>query len=434
MPTPSELARIALRVRATEERRYDWDRQARPTQRTPLGSWRVWLILAGRGFGKTRTGAEWVKKRVQQGFKRILIAGATAGDVRDIMIEGESGLLNIYPEAERPRYEPSKMRITFASGAIGILRSADEPERFRGLQCDSAWVDELASWRYPEAWDQIQFGLRLGNDPRIVATTTPRSNALTRALVAASTTHVTRGSTYDNRANLPPAFFEEIIRKYEGTRLGRQEINAEILDDVRGALWSYGQIDALRIGKDDVPDLHRVVVAIDPAVSAGEDSDETGLVVAGIDEAGEGYVLEDLSGQYTPDGWAKRAVEAYRKFQADRIIAEVNNGGEMVEHTIRTVDPNVAYSAMHASRGKRIRAEPVAALYEQGRVHHVGSLGELEKQMCEWDASAEGGPSPDRVDALVWALSELMVDGYSPQISVPEIQTINHDFAGIYTA
>jgi phage terminase large subunit-like protein len=406
----------ALSPAEAEALLYDWHFWARPNQLPPDGDWRVWLLLAGRGFGKTRTGAELVRARVTARMaRRIALVAPTAADARDVVVEGESGILAISPPGDRPRYEPSKRRLTWANGAIATLYSADQPERLRGPQHDTAWCDELASWRYPEAWDMLMFGLRLGADPRIVVTTTPRPTRLLRELVADRTVTVTRGTTYENRANLAPDFIEQIVRKYEGTRLGRQEIEAEILDDLPGGLWNRGIIEAAR--SRTAPELVRVVVAIDPAATSGAEADETGIIVAGRDAQGHGWVLADLSGRYQPVEWAKAVVAAYRAYRADRVVAEVNNGGEMVEATLRTIEPNLAFAAVHASRGKVIRAEPVAALYEQGRVHHLGSFAQLEDQMCNLSrggrAEAEvrrAGYSPDRADALVWALTDLLVE------------------------
>jgi phage terminase large subunit-like protein len=373
----------------------------------------VWLLLAGRGFGKTRTGAEYVRSCVRaRRAGRIAFVAPTEADARNVMVEGESGILAISAADDRPRYEPSKRRLTWPSGAVATLYSADEPERLRGPQHDAAWCDELAAWRYPEAWDMLLLGLRLGQDPRIVATTTPRPTGLIKGLVADPSVVVTRGSTHENRGNLAPAFIEEIIRKYEGTRLGRQELEAEILDDMPGALWSRGLIEAARMRR--APELMRVVVAVDPAASSGGMADETGIVVAGRDERGEAWVLADASGRYTPAEWAKTAIAAFRAHRADRVVAEVNQGGEMVEAMLRTIDPLVPFTAVHASRGKQVRAEPVAALYEQGRVHHVGALPQLEDQMCNFCARGidrrQAGGSPDRVDALVWALTDLFFE------------------------
>jgi phage terminase large subunit-like protein len=398
---------------------YIWREWARPSQLPPAGDWRVWLLLAGRGFGKTRAGAEYVRARVKQGARRIALVGPTFEDARDIMVEGDSGILAVSPANEGPRYVPSKRRVVWPNGTVATLFSADEPRRLRGPQHDTAWCDELAAWRYPEAWDMLMFGLRAGTDPRCVVTTTPRPIRLLRELLADPKVVVTRGTTYDNRRYLAPSFFGQIVRKYEGTRLGRQELEAEILEDLPGALWSRGLIEACRVSHRPT-DLVRVVVAIDPAARSAETSNETGIVVAGKDANGDGWVLADLSGRYQPVEWAKAAIAAYRAHHADRIVAEINNGGDMVEATLRMVDPNVPFRAVHASRGKIARAEPVATLYEQGKVRHLGASPILEDQMCAFlrDPSLGAAPgfdgfrtgySPDRVDALVWALSDLLV-------------------------
>ncbi len=384
--------------------RYRWTLRARANQLPPAGDWRTWLILAGRGFGKTRAGAEWVRAQIESGrCRRMILAARTTDDARDVMVEGESGILAICPPWNRPVWRPSTRMLKWPNGAIAMVYSADKPDLFRGKQCDGAWADELAAWRYPEAWDQLLLGLRLGADPRVVVTTTPRPTPVIKELMAHPTTVVTRGSTYDNRANLAPAFFEGIISRYEGTRLGRQELYAEILDDNPNALWQRAQIDKLRV-KEAPQELQRVVVAIDPSVTTT--GDEAGIIVAGLGPDGHGYVLEDATIRGSPHTWGSRAVQAYHRHQADRIVAEVNNGGERVELTLRTVDDKVAYKAVHASRGKRTRAEPIAALYEQGRVHHVGTFAELEDEMCDWEPEM---PSPNRMDALVWALTELML-------------------------
>jgi len=394
---------------------YDWSRWARDSQKPPAGDWRVWLLLAGRGFGKTRTGAELVRSGVAAHTARhIALVAPTAADARNVMVEGESGLLAIAPPSDRPRYEPSKRRLTWSNGAVATLFSADEPERLRGPQHDFAWCDELAAWRYPEAWDMLMFGLRLGLDPRAIVTTTPRPTKPIRALIADPKVVVSRGTTAENRANLAPAFLDQIVRRYQGTRLGRQELDAEILDDMPGGLWRRETIEATRMNA--LPELSRVVVAIDPAVSASEKADETGIIAVGRDGNGHGYVLADASGRYAPAQWARLAIAVYSTHQADRIVAEINNGGEMVESTLRMIDPNVPFSAVRAARGKVARAEPVAALYEQGRIHHIGAFPLLEDQMCaftsDFDRNA-AGYSPDRVDALVWAVTELLVERHA---------------------
>lgn len=393
---------------------FDWDIWARPKQREPQGDWRVWLILAGRGFGKTRTGAEWIRAQVESGkCKRLALVGRTAADVRDVMVEGESGILACSPPTNRPHYEPSKRRLTWPSGARATTYSADEPDSLRGPQHDGFWADEPASWQFEDAWDQLMFGLRLGKNPRGVATTTPRPTELIKQLIAATTTYVTRGSTYENKANLAGAFLEQIIKKYEGTRLGRQEIDAEILDDNPGALWKRDWIERNRVVKH--PDLKRIVVAIDPPGSSKETSDEPaecGIVVEGLGIDNHGYVLADYSLTGTPNEWASEALTAYNLFKADRIIAEINFGGEMVEAVIKGVAKEkgmgkIPFEAVHASRGKQIRAEPVSNLYQQNEIHHVGTFPMLEDQQCNW---LPGDKSPDRLDACVWGFTKLIVD------------------------
>jgi predicted phage terminase large subunit-like protein len=391
-----------------------WAAIARPNQLPPLGDWwQIWLLLAGRGFGKTRTLAEWVCAQVASGLaSRIALVAATAADARDVLVEGESGILSVAPPWCRPVYESSKRRLTWPNGAIATTYSAEEPDRLRGPQHDAAVCDELASWSRPETWDMLQFGLRLGRNPRCLVATTPRPTKLIRELLAREgrDVAVTRGSTYENRANLAPRFFDQVIRQYEGTRLGRQELLAEVLEDTPGALWSHGIIDAAR--QAAAPSLARIVVAIDPATTSGEDADETGIMVVGKDNQGHGYVLADASGKYQPIEWAKIAIAAYRAHRAERIVAETNNGGDMVAATLRMVDPNVPFKAVHASRGKVTRAEPVSALYEQGRMHHIGTFPQLEDQMTSFTSDFDrrsAGYSPDRVDALVWAVTDLML-------------------------
>jgi phage terminase large subunit-like protein len=383
-----------------------------PAQTPPSGDWRVWLLLAGRGFGKTRAGAEFVRAQVESGLRRhVALVAPTALDARNVMVEGESGLLNIGLASQRPIYEPSKHRLTWSNGAIATTYSADEPDRLRGPQHDLAWCDELAAWRYPAAWDMLLFGLRLGADPRAIVTTTPRPTKLIRTLLGDPKVAVTRGATAENSANLAPAFLDQIVRRYQGTRLGRQELDGEILDDMPGSLWQRDIIEATRTSA--LPKLVRIVIAIDPAVSTSEDADETGIIAAGRDANGHGYVLADASGRYAPAEWARIAITAYGVHLADRIVAEINNGGDMVEATLRTVDPNVPFSAVRAARGKVARAEPVAALYEQGRIHHLGAFPQLEDQMCSFTSDFDrttSGYSPDRVDALVWAFTELLVE------------------------
>jgi len=397
---------------------FDWEFWARPKQIPPGWDWYIWLMLSGRGGGKTRPGAELVIKWAREGYSPIALIGATKADVRDTMVEvGDSSILSISPPWFMPEYEPSKRRVTWPNGVLGIIYSGDEPDQLRGPQEQKAWVDELAKFKYPqEAWDNLMLGLRMGNKPQAVVSTTPRPIKAIKELVKDERTEsnpngrvaVTRGHTLENADNLAPDFLRYIMRKYEGTRLGRQELAGEILDDNPNALWQRDQIDALRVTQH--PDLARIVVGVDPAASDKEESDETGIIVAGIAPhmgALHGYILDDLTLKGSPNQWATAAVTGYYKNRADKIVAEVNNGGDMVENTVRMVDKSVAYKAVHASRGKYVRAEPVSALYEQGRVHHVGFFPDLEDQLCEW---VPGNTSPDRLDALVWALTELMLE------------------------
>jgi phage terminase large subunit-like protein len=391
-----------------------WLATARPNQLMPPGEWSIWMILSGRGWGKTRVLSETANRWASSGvYRRMAIVAATAADARDVLVEGESGIMATAPDWCRPYYESSKRRLTWPNGAIATTFSAEEPERLRGPQADAAICDELGSWSHGTAtWDMLQFGLRLGKNPRTIIATTPRPTRLLRSLLAREGNGlvVTRGTSYENASNLAPGFFAEIVHKYENTRLGRQELNAELLEDTPGALWSAETVDRTR--RTTAPELARIVVAIDPAVSSHEGSDETGIIVAGKDGNGHGYVLEDLSGRYQPSEWARIAVEAYKIHSADRIVAEINQGGDLVENTIRTVDPNVPFTAVHATRGKYTRAEPIAALFEQNRVHLVGAFPRLEDQLTSFlpDLDRARAGSPDRCDAMVWSLTELMLD------------------------
>ena len=391
---------------------WDWKFWARPNQLAPDGDWLIWLLLAGRGFGKTRTGAEWIRERVKQGAARwIALIAKNPADARDVMIEGPAGILRVSPPDERPRYEPSKRRLVWKNGAQATVFSAYEPDQLRGPQHDTLWADELASWEYlRETWDMAMFGLRLGDHPQAVVTTTPRPLTLLKEFLVRPDVRTTTGSTYENIENLAPAFFQQVVSKYEGTSLGEQELHARILEEAEGALWNR----TMFLRAEKVPTLVRVVVGVDPALSSNEESNETGIVVAGVDAKGRGYLLGDKSGRFKPDGWARRAVTAYHAQDGDRIVAEANNGGEMVSYTIHTVDPKVPVRLVHASKGKHTRAEPVAALYEQGKVFHVGTFPELEDQLCSW---VPGDDSPDRLDAAVWALTDLMLT-HRPALAV----------------
>lgn len=405
----------SLTEEAAADLLHDWRGfLARPDQVAPSGDWDIWLVLSGRGWGKTRTGAEWIKERVESGeSRRIAFVGETAADGRDVMVEGDSGILSIYPDnhSNKPLYEPSKRRLTWPNGAVATIYNATEPDQLRGPQHDTAWADELAKWQYArETWDQLQFGLRLGSHPRQLVTTTPRPIELVKAILAGEEgkVHVTRGRTMDNRSNLARTFVERIEKRYGGTRLGRQELNGEVLGDMPGALWSLRDIDAYRVS--EMPELGRILIAVDPAVTNTEDSDEHGIIAAGI-KGDEGFVLEDASIKGSPLTWARRAVTLHDKYGADGIVVEVNQGGDMVAQTLRSVRDSLNIIEVRASRGKHVRAEPIAALYEQGRVHHVGSFAELETQMTmTTNAGYEGENSPDRLDALVWAMTELFPD------------------------
>lgn len=394
----------------------------------PPGNWTYWMPLAGRGFGKTRMGSEQVRKWARTN-RYVNLIGATVDDARDIMIEGESGILAICPRDERPRYLKNDRLLLWPNGCKSLIFTADEPERLRGKQHQKLWADELAAWRYPEAWDQAQMGLRLRPRPQAIITTTPRPTPIIKALMKNPACVITRGTTYDNRDNLADEFFNTVITKYEGSRLGRQELNAEILDDNPRALWKRSVIDRDRVSAEPVTTT-RIVVGLDPNVKNRDvtelrkDStqlDEAGIVVVARGDAPEGwvprtpnvpkhvahfYVIGDRSIDAGPNEWGGAAVKAYRDFKADRVIGEVNNGGDMVEMTIQAIDRNVSYKSVTASRGKAVRAEPISALYEQGRVHHVGSFPQLEDEMCDFDPITTV-KSPNRMDALVWAVTEL---------------------------
>ncbi len=399
-----------------------WPFWARPEQRAPGGEWLTWLILAGRGFGKTRAGSEWVREMVcgdtplaPGRYGRVALVAETAADCRDVLVEGDSGIMAVHPKDFRPVYEPSKRRVTWPNGAVATLFNATEPDQLRGPQHDLAWCDELAKWRYAEeTWDMLQFGLRLGSDPRQLITTTPRPIALLRKIMADKRTVITRGSTFDNSSNLAASFLANIRSKYEGTRLGRQELNAEVLDDVPGALWTREMLDKTRRKRGDkLPDMQRVVVAIDPAgksqeSAVSEGTADTGIVVTGLGVDGRGYILDDQTCSLSPNGWARRALAAYDLYSADCIVVETNQGGDMVKHTIHSVRPDVSVREVTASRGKVTRAEPIAALYEQGRISHVGTFAELEDQMVLFTPlGIAGNTTGDRVDALVWALTQI---------------------------
>ena len=433
--SPSDFERIAaasdadrqwlfrtLRRSGIERIEADWTLRAHEGQQAPDGDWRLWLLIAGRGFGKTRAGAEWVRAIAERdGAARIALVGATPHEARSVMVEGESGLLRIAPWWNRPAFHPALRRLVWKSGAQAVLCGASDPESLRGQQFSHGWADEIGKWPMGEAaWDNLELALRLGERPQVVATTTPRPVSLVRRLVARVGVDAVRtgGRTADNRLHLAPGFVAAVERNYGGTRLGRQELDGELLEDVEGALWTRDLIERCRVRHVPAGDageaaLHRVVVAVDPPAGAGAGSDACGIVVVGLGSDGRGYVVADATvAGLGPDGWARAVAGAAAVHGADRVVAEANNGGAMVESVLRAVDAGLPVKLVHASRGKSARAEPVAALYEAGRVAHRGAFPELEDQMCGLlmgGGYAGPGRSPDRADALVWALSELML-------------------------
>lgn len=400
----------------------DWQVWARDDQLPPQPlaggeRWRTWLILGGRGAGKTRAGAEWIRQVAlgcvpgAERELRIALIGETLSEVRRVMIEGVSGLLAIHGIHDRPTFEPSKRRLVWPNGVRAEMFSAEDAEGLRGPQFAAAWCDEVAKWRQPEAvWDMLQFALRLGPWPQVVATTTPRPVPFLKQLIADETTAVTRAATHDNAANLAPTFITEMTRRYAGSALGRQELMGELIDERAGSLWRRDWIEATRVMR--APDLRAIVVAVDPPVTATASSDACGIVVAGLGDDGRAYVLADrtLQGR-EPAAWARAAIAAYRDHHADRIVAEINQGGDLVIAVLRQIDGAVPVRKVRATRGKWVRAEPVAALYAEGRVAHVGLHAALEDELCAFGADGLAhGHSPDRLDALVWALTDLMLD------------------------
>jgi phage terminase large subunit-like protein len=380
------------------------------------GPWTTWLMLGGRGAGKTRTGAEWVRAMVHgippwtnRAHGRVALIGETAHDAREVMVEGESGLLRTSPRMQRPEWTATRRRLQWPNGAVGQVFSADDPQSLRGPQFEAAWCDELAKWRYAEAtFDMLQFGLRLGARPRQLVTTTPRPLPLIKRLIVDPRTRVTRAPTRANQDYLSPAFLESVVGRYAGTRMGRQELDGELIEDRPDALWSRTLIEACRVAAP--PALARIMVAIDPPGSSRQGSDACGIVAAGLTESGMFFVLEDASAAgLTPSAWAHKAVALYRRLNADSLVAEVNMGGEMVRSVLRQVDATAPLKEVHATRGKYLRAAPVAALYEQGKVKHVGCFPLLEDEMCDFGVNGlSSGASPDRLDALVWAITAMM--------------------------
>lgn len=433
LPEQERKAALAgLSEAQAKELLHEWRFWARPSQLPPEGDWLGWLVLAGRGFGKTRTGSEWVRAQVCGATplapgraSRLALIAETAADGRDVMVEGDSGILAVHPPEFRPSYEPSKRRLTWPNGAVATVFNATEPDQLRGPQFDCAWSDELAKWRYAqETWDMLQFGLRLGDRPRQMVTTTPRPIKIVRDLLKQQGWVVTRGSTFENASNLAVSFLKQVKDRYEGTRLGRQELEAAVLDDAPNALWQRDNLDRYRVS--EAPKLQRIVVGVDPAAKdnvQNEDGASTGIVVAGLGDNGRGYVIEDGTIAASPNAWARRAVALYDRYDADCVVVETNQGGDMVKAVLHSVRPGLPVREVTASRGKHVRAEPVAALYEQGRVSHVGSLAELEDEMVLFEPNGFiGEKSPDHVDALVWALTELfpqIIKGESKPVSAP---------------
>ncbi len=394
----------------------DWEIWARNDQLPPPGNWTTWLVMGGRGAGKTRTGAEWIKALAQgrapfatEPYGRIALIGETLNDAREVMVEGISGLLAIHARHERPTWQPARRRLEWPNGAIAQIYSAEDPESLRGPQFHAAWGDEVAKWKRADAtWDMLQFGLRLGHQPRQIATTTPRPTPLIKRMLADPKTVMTHAATRANVANLAPGFLDTIVRRYEGSRLGRQELDGELIEDRADALWQRDQLDRLRV--DDVPEgLVRIVVAIDPPATSSKGADACGIIAAGINAEGTCYILRDSSlSEVSPTGWATKAIGLYHRLKANCVIAEVNQGGEMVTTILSGIDASVPVQSVRANRGKYLRAEPVSALYEQGRVHHVGTLAELEDEMCDFGLDGlSSGKSPDRLDAMVWAVTHL---------------------------
>lgn len=410
-----------------EALRYDYHFLARDDQLPPEGDWNVWFLNCGRGFGKTWTGVQWCREQIKKGAMRGGAVMSTNSDVERVAIHGESGFLNTCYKNDKtydgkhlgyPTWSPTKRTLFWENGAKIEFYSSQEPERLRGPQFEFLWGDEFASWANPEmTWDMAQFCLRLGKDPRTIITTTPKPTKHVRKLLKDPKTHVTSGSTFDNAANLADTYLEQVKRLYEGTRLGRQELYAEVMEESEGALWTTDMLEKASIKREDVPELVRIVVAIDPAVTSNAESDMTGIVVAGRDVNGRCYILGDYTDKLSPQGWASKAISLYHRFEADRIVAERNQGGDMVRRTLEVEDETVPIKLVRASRGKYARAEPVSALYERGLVFHVSdtedpeaNLAALETQMRTWEPLGSIG-SPDRLDSCVWAITELALGG-----------------------
>lgn len=453
-PVKVSEALSKLSKKQLEELLHDYKFWARDAQLQPPGKWwNIWFINAGRGFGKTWTGVQWVRDLVKKGKKRIAAVAATNSDIERVMVKGDSGFLNLCSKHDKtyngvelgmPEWSPTKRTLTWANGAKVEFYSAQEPERLRGPQFEAAWCDELAAWMYDEdTWDMLQFCLRLGKHPRICITTTPKPTKLVRdilkgsedqydtdgVLVRKKTVVVTSGSTYENADNLASTYLKAVEEQYEGTRLGRQELYAEVLMESEGALWTADMIDNCQVSRDEVPELIRKVVSIDPAVTANVESDMTGIVVAGIDINGIVYILGDYTFKGLPEAWAKKAIDLYHDFGCSRIVYESNQGKALIPTVMRVIDPEIPLKGVHASDAKIARAEPVSSLYERNKVKHVrnpenpdSKLNELEVQMTTFEPLGKH-KSPDRYDAMVWAVTELALKGYS----APKLQLIHRN-------
>jgi phage terminase large subunit-like protein len=404
-----------------------WNLHCRPEQRIPglarqREHWSIWLMLGGRGAGKTRTGAEWIRSIAlgepdTGSVGRIALVGETFADARHVMVEGQSGVLSVHAKSERPVWSPSLRKLEWSNGTVAHVFSAEDPDSLRGPQFGAAWADELAKWRHADAaWDMLQFCLRLGSHPRQMVTTTPRPIPLIKRLLADPRVAVTRARTADNAANLAPAFLDTVVGRYTGTRLRRQELEGEIVEDRPDALWQRSLLESLREAR--APAMARIVVAVDPPATSTKRADACGIVAAGVDESGRAYVLEDATASgLKPPEWAARAVALYHRLAADALVVETNQGGDMVSSVIAQVDPSVPVTAVRATRGKYLRAEPVAVLYTQGRVRHVGTFPELEDELCDFGPGGlTSGRSPDRLDALVWALTALLLERSAPRV------------------
>lgn len=410
-PEDRDVALASIDPAILEYVRWDWSEFARPEQLPPSSHWNEWIYCSGRGSGKTRAAAEQVRKWAGDPRARVALIGPTSADVRDVMVMGVSGILAVCPPSDRPLYEPSKRRLTWPSGALAFLFSGEESSRLRGPNHSHIWFDEIATFKYDrECFDMAQMTLRLGDNPQAMYTTTPKPTKLMRELLQPKEgRHITTGSTFDNAENLPAAYIKALKERYEGTRIGQQELYAQMLEDIEGAVLKYSDIDDNRVMK--APEMDRVLVAIDPSVSSGEHSDSTGIIVVGRgEEYGHGYVLADRTLKGSPLEWAQAAIKAVHDFEAQGIIVEVNQGGDLVVANIRSVDPTVRVDTVHASKGKHIRFAPVGSLFEQGRIHHVGNFADLEQELCAFTLDGYAGDgSPDRADALTYGLTALLL-------------------------